>query len=531
MNQPNKDYTPRGRAALLALVGVLVALSFIPPQNVGGVELRRANILSEILSFDDAVAETPSEPELFDEEEFTIDLDEVSEQVEAAVVAVPEHIQKSYAWSVDSLYTAERTKVEADTALLRHTTTPIEDFSKDSRMEAFYDTLLNAKRPVRIAFMGDSFVEGDILTQDLREKLQETYGGGGAGFAPTASPLTGFRRTIKTHSKGWTAYNVMQQKKTPEALRNNFYVSGWVCAPAVDASTRWEVTASKKHLDACTTARLLFLSPSASRIEVVVNDSLKREFRIDADSSVREIAVSAPRIGSVAMTVREGVEGFTGYGAVFEHPGVVVDNYSIRSNNGQAMFRTNARINAQINELMPYDLIILQYGLNIMQQGVHLYGNYARQIEKMVAYVRQCFPQAAVLVLGVSDRSVKGEAGFEPMDAIPHMLRFQREAAENTGAAFWSTADAMRSLGGMAAFVANGWAGKDYTHINFAGGRQVAYQLFNAIDSGVRHHYNRILIEEQQRRAEQMRIDSLEMLMPVADIALPRQGVEISLND
>ena len=43
--------------------------------------------------------------------------------------------------------------------------------------------------------------------------------------------------------------------------------------------------------------------------------------------------------------------------------------------------------------------------------------------------------------------------------------------SENTGAAFWPTCDAMRSLGGMEQFVANGWAGKDYTHINYAEAR------------------------------------------------------------
>lgn len=168
---------------------------------------------------------------------------------------------------------------------------------------------------------------------------------------------------------------------------------------------------------------------------------------------------------------------------------MVVDNYSVRSNNGQAMFWTNPSVNAQMNALLGYDLVILQYGLNIMQTGVSNYTNYAGQIEKMVAYVRQCFPTAAVLVLGVSDRSVKTDAGFEPMDAIPHMLGYQRGAAENTGAAFWPTCDAMRSLGGMEQFVANGWAGKDFTHINYAGGRRVAWSLFDALNAGAFRAY------------------------------------------
>ena len=85
-------------------------------------------------------------------------------------------------------------------------------------------------------------VLSDILTADLRERLQSAYSGGGAGFAPMASPLTAFRRTVKTQSKGWTTYNIMQRKAAPARLRENFYVSGWVSQPAAGASTRWEST-------------------------------------------------------------------------------------------------------------------------------------------------------------------------------------------------------------------------------------------------------------------------------------------------
>ena len=46
------------------------------------------------------------------------------------------------------------------------------------------------------------------------------------------------------------------------------------------------------------------------------------------------------------------------------------------------------------------------------------------------------------------------------------MAQAQREAARNAGAAFWSTYEAMRSLGGMARFVQNGWAGKDLSLIH-----------------------------------------------------------------
>lgn len=509
MNSPEKDYTHRSWLATAALIAVLVAVGFIPPQSVGGVKLRRANILSDVLAFDDAAAAEPvAEPVLFDEEDFHVDLEAVAERIEADTA--PREAQTTYTWLIpqDSL---RGQRPEPDSARFTATPVPIEDYSDSGRIRAFCDTLLNARRPVRIAFLGDSFVEGDILTADLRERLQTAFGrrpGGGAGFAPMASPLTAFRRTVKTQSKGWTTYNIMQRKAAPARLRENFYVSGWVSQPAAGASTRWESTDYRKRLDSCTTARVFFLSPRDSRVEVTLNDAQRREFDIAGDDAVRQIAVSAPRVRSLAFKVLSGAEDFVGYGAVFEGRGVVVDNYSVRSNNGQAMFWTNPSVNAQINAMLGYDLVVLQYGLNIMQPGVKNYTNYAGQIEKMIAYVRQCFPGAAVLVLGVSDRSVKTDAGFEPMDAIPHMLDCQRRAARNTGAAFWPTCDAMRALGGMEQFVKNGWAGKDYTHINYAGGRRVAWALFDAINAGVSEVYTEQRIASLRRTAAQAVLDS-----------------------
>ena len=508
---PEKDYTRRSWIAVTLLIAVLIGLSLIPPQTLGGVSLRRANILSDLISFEEDLEKAEKAIDL-DDADFHIDLTQVARQI---ADTVPQHAPTTYEWNLRE--EADDTTAHPrlpDSVRLSPTLIPIEDFDTTghSRLTAFYEKLQKGDAPVRIAVMGDSFVEGDILSSDLREKLQLRFGGSGAGFAPMASPLTGFRRTIKTQSKGWTAYNIMQRKAAPQNLRGHFFVSGWVCQPSEGASTRWENTDYRQRLDSCTTARVFFISPGDSRIELTLNDSLRREFEVEGAAAVRQVTVTAPHIRSLAFKVNSGTEGFIGYGAVFEADGVVVDNYSVRSNNGQAMFWTNPSVNAQVNALAGYDLVILQYGLNIMQTGVHNYTNYARQIEKMVVYVQQCFPTAAVLVLGVSDRSVKTDTGFEPMDAIPYMLDYQRGAAENTGAAFWPTCDAMRSLGGMEQFVANGWAGKDYTHINYAGGRRVAWSLVDAINAGAYEAHAAAEAARIRRQAEQAVLDSVRLL-------------------
>ncbi len=125
---------------------------------------------------------------------------------------------------------------------------------------------------------GDSFVEGDILTADLRERLQSAFGGrpgGGAGFAPMASPLTAFRRTVKTQSKGWTTYNIMQRKSAPRACAR--FLRLRLGEPACGrASTRWESTDYRKRPRFLHHGARLFPSPRDSRVEVTLNDAQRR---------------------------------------------------------------------------------------------------------------------------------------------------------------------------------------------------------------------------------------------------------------
>ncbi len=507
------DYTQRAALLCFTLLVALFAVSFIPPQNVMGVELRRANILSEILHFSSDDVSTLGSELILDEEEYEIDLELVAETIDS--LHRQEEIATSITWVDDAMelsdelyFEEEVTKGIAPTPqrdfarrLEGIALTPIEDFdtTENSALKRLYSKLLEPNSTVRIALLGDSFVEADILSADLREALQTTFGGSGAGFAPTASPLTAYRPTIKTEAKGWQSYNVMQRTKTPAPYNEYFAVSGWVCAPSSGASTKWSTTSAREHLDSCQRVRILFLAREKCRLEVTINQTRTRTFDIEPSNSLREIELTDPALRSAQLRVVSGADGFIGYGAIFEgDEGVTLDNYSIRSNNGQAMLWTNPAINAQIDKIVGgYDLVLLQYGLNIMQKGVTKYSSYAAQIEKMVAYARKCFPNAAIVVMGVSDRSMREEGEYRPMSEARHLIEYQRGAAQNCGAAFWDTYSAMQAQGGMATFVKRGWAGKDYTHINFAGGRQCAWALYDAIVAGVEDEQSKIVYKQE----------------------------------
>lgn len=99
-----------------------------------------------------------------------------AERIEADTA--PRPVQTTFEWLLRQDSSGRRAVVP-DTVRLNPALVAIEQFAPadSGRLRAFYDTLLYARRPVRIAVLGDSFIEGDILTADLREKLQQAYGG------------------------------------------------------------------------------------------------------------------------------------------------------------------------------------------------------------------------------------------------------------------------------------------------------------------------------------------------------------------
>ena len=65
-------------------------------------------------------------------------------------------------------------------------------------MSYFVNALKKAKtQKVHIAHYGDSQIEGDLVTGDLRENLRKDFGGGGAGYLALTSQDISFRVTTK----------------------------------------------------------------------------------------------------------------------------------------------------------------------------------------------------------------------------------------------------------------------------------------------------------------------------------------------
>lgn len=374
----------------------------------------------------------------------------------------------------DSSYTSNR--VLSDTATQNANVIPVEDFSDDGQaLKNFFSALKKVNqlnRPVRIAFLGDSFIEGDILTSDLREYLQSIYGGRGVGFVPLA-PVDRYRNTIRIDHRYWKVTSMLNNKQASKFLLNGqcYQPDGGKAYFSVQS------TETRQHAKSCDRASLVFLNNGDATLQYKLNRSAQETVELGAGDGLQVLDLDMTDIQSVELNIDKASQ-FLGYGLFLnDNKGVCVDNYSLRSSSGLPLMRVDTQLLEQLNSLMPYDLVILQYGLNVMEPDRQNYSHYVDQMVKVVNRLRNAMPRTSFLIFGVGDRNYRSEDGdMVTKTGVVNLVEAQRTIAREAKIAFWNTYLAMGGRNSMSGFVKHDppLANKDYAHINYAGGRKIA---------------------------------------------------------
>lgn len=527
--EPQKNYVSGASMVALGVILVLTLVSFIPKTTVGSVSLRRADIYSDV-----RLADKSKTPIGDDDEDAIYDRPLVASLTGRNPDARPASVNSDTAATpnIPANHTENLMPESAETYTTASLPVPdgivaIEDYGTDNpAMNHFYEALGRAdKKIIRIAVLGDSYIEGDIITSDLREQLQEIYGGRGMGFIPFSSNLPPNRATAKQNYTKWKSVSVMNQKSLTDGDKEHMFISGLLNYPEEGAVSRVEGTLYKKGLRNSPKATLIFVNEGNTVIDVVVNDTIRRQYRPESSPEVQKLELTGS-INSVEGTFTN-TEGFMGYGFVFSsNTGIAVDNYSIRGNSGYALYQTKSSINRQISSMIGgYDLVIIQYGQNVMSAEQTSYGGYSDNLVNMIKFVRGSFPGSSILVMGVGDRSSRDEGDWETMPAVYGMIRAQRKAAVNAETAFWDTFQGMGGPNSMVRYVENNWAAKDYTHLSYAGGKRIAQEIVKALVYG-KENYDAV----QKKIAEEKAAAEADSALMIA--AFPEPGdIETEVTD
>ena len=203
-----------------------------------------------------------------------------------------------------------------------------------------------------------------------------------------------------------------------------------------------------------------------------------------------EALTQTGRAGKVRWQVPAG-GGVTCWGVAEEsRSGVVVDNYSLRGSSGTVLAEIPLQNLSELAAVRPYDLVVVQFGLNVANKKQLDYSHYAAQMKTVVEHLKQAFPGAGILLVGVGDREDRINGELRTLPGILALSRYQQRLAADCQVAFWNLFEGMGGEGSIRrmAEAKPAEAGKDYTHINMHGGERVAKALFKAIMHGYEQH-------------------------------------------
>jgi hypothetical protein len=378
------------------------------------------------------------------------------------------------------------------THLLPSDNTLIADYGLDSNNALFYffeklDKLKQGNGKVRLAYFGDSFIEGDYVTDELRVKLQETYGGNGLGFIPVQSIVEGEYNYLNFKSNhSWKDENFVNSSNSKflGLTGHVFYANG-------TASSSYSLKKDKtmglvKFYSGKLNAKIPVLS--------VIKDQVSQNISLNNSALINETIINQSPIHSLKIATADS--RLPVYGISMEDStGIYVDNYGFRGNTGVLTNKITGEVMKSFNAYLKYDLIIVHYGLNAIVHGQQKFTWFSNSQNALIQKLKQSFPSVPILIISTSDLGFKqgGEWITEP--AVPYMVNTQRVIAQINKVAFW---DLYTSMGGENTIVS--WAEQnpkladmDYMHLNVLGAKKVSEVFYNKLIASKNYYQSKSL--------------------------------------
>jgi len=357
----------------------------------------------------------------------------------------------------------------------------IEDYTPDhTGLSRLASTLAEGKsRRVRIAMVGDSYIEGDILAQDIRAALQDLYGGCGVGYMAALSHFPGFRHSVNQASSNWEEHEIRKMKPNDE-MRTIF---GTCFTATPGANVRFRSSIRPAHTDMWYRTSVLFIAPSSGTITFSGADGQTDVYNVEENKEVQFASLSTP---TKDIRISTDITGLQVFGIWLEGDcGIVLDDISLRGNSGISHRVLNATTTQSIRRFIDYDLIILEFGMNALSAEQKNYAAYGAGMVDVVNNIKNLYPDSQIMIMGVGDRGHKSVDGLGSMPTLPALIKAQRDVARQTGSLFWDTRAAMGGEGAAVDWHKRKLVNSDYVHLNHRGGKELAQIFINSLTTSL----------------------------------------------
>lgn len=454
---------------LLLAISTLIAVSLLPLSILTNGWIQDYNLFSEIVENDTLIdvysTDTMSQPQIQSVETVVPIIEDDS--ITNEFVSEPINSDSNYI-AVDTLINPR----QGDKII-------IEDYTGNGT--ALYNlkkALANKEslnRPVRIAMLGDSYIEGDIFSQHIRELLQDEYGGAGVGYVNMHSEFPGFRRSLKQSSNGWNVYDLVKGRVSNKL----FTISQQYSVCRGNSQSTYKGTNYARHLDSWQSSKFVFLTSRNANITLTTSNKTQENAVTANSAKLQCLEISDT---TDLFKVKINADSLIGIGVWLENKkGITFDCMSTRGNSGTTLSRLNKDLAQQLSQYIAYDLIILEFGMNAMSAGQKDFSGYIHTMENVIAKIRQCYPNTDILIMGIGDRASKRGNEVHTMSNVPIMINAQRHLAQKCRCAFWDTREAMGGEDASVKWAEQKLVNKDYIHLSYTGGRKLAAEFVKSL--------------------------------------------------
>ena len=334
-------------------------------------------------------------------------------------------------------------------------------------------------RPVRIAYYGDSYIEGDILLADLREDLQKYYGGYGVGWIDAGNDLDQYKHTVDNSFSGLTEHMVKKPASydvNQAGIAERYYTMN---GQATMTYAPFTLSHDYPHTEKWASTLLYLRSKGGANVS----------FNIDGGKTSNQRVNPSPELQVVKM------DGIT------SHATVKVDgtNTILFGTSGITLSKLPEQMLKEFARVRPYDLIVFQFGVNAIdaQTTPERLKKYMRDMKLVVDLFHKCFPETSILIVSSPDRGSKSSPDGT-MKGVEMLVGYQEQLSSDCHVGFYNLFRAMGGPGTMMRIVDSQDMGtKDYVHINYKGGKYVSQRIFKSIVAGQKNYTRREKMIEQ----------------------------------
>ena len=367
---------------------------------------------------------------------------------------------------------------------------------KKGFLYSFFSRLQNIQKTndlVRVLHYGDSQIETDRMTSYIRHKMQSKFGGSGCGLVPAIPLYNGKMSISQTNSDNWNRLPGFVRKDS--TVFHNKY-------GALLAFSSFEPEENKPdEIHAWLEYKPSGIAYSTSRrfqvvsmyfgniyaplgIQVLVNDSIIDSLTL---KKRKDYTSFSWRFQSTPKKLKFDFYGSGNcdvMGVSFDGlSGVAVDNIPLRGSSGLDFSKNDTAFLREMYKDLNPGLIILQFGGNVVPYMNKGFEKYKRFFMRELKVIQKIAPGVPVIVIGPSDMSIKTKGRYETYPNLEDIRDALKEAALESGFAFWDMYEAMGGRNSMPSWVyaEPALAISDFVHFNSRGARLISEMFYNAL--------------------------------------------------